>query len=166
MRVDRLVGGAVRPLPRRKARVSRHGIDREAEEIARRILNSGTAFGDIGIVVRNQDVYRPALRAALERFGIPARFYFADSLGEHGTVRYLAGVVEALRSGWDYGKTLAAIRLSSDSSALDKFDFLLRERLPGCGLEGLKQLTEDDRLQRLFDKFGALEPWRDLTLTP
>ncbi len=141
-------------------------IDREAEEIARRILNSRAAFGEIGIIVRNPDMYLHPLRAALERFGIPARFYFADSLGEHGTVRYLAGVIEALRSGWDYGKTLAAIRRSSDSSALDKFDFLLRERLPGCGLEGLKQLTEDDRLQRLLDKFGALEPWRDLTLAP
>ena len=148
------------------SRFSAPTIDREAEEIARRILNSGTAFGDIGIVVRNQDVYLPALRAALERFGIPARFYFADSLGEHGTVRFLAGVVEALRSGWEYAATLAAIRLSSDSKGLDKFDFAVREKLPGSGLDGLKQLTDDERLVRLLDKFGALEGWRDAMLTP
>jgi ATP-dependent helicase/DNAse subunit B len=141
-------------------------IDREAEEIARRILNSGGAFGEIGIIVRNPDVYLHPLRAALERFGIPARFHFADSLGEHGTVRYLAGVVKGLQSGWEHATTLAAIRLSDCSGALDRFDFAVREQLPGCGLEVLKQLTEDGRIQRLLDKFGALERWRDLTLTP
>ena len=141
-------------------------VDREAEEIARRILNSRTAFGEIGIIVRNPDVYLNPLRAALERFGIPARFYFADSLGEHGTVRYLTCVVEALRSGWEHATTLAAMRLSDCSPALDRFDFAVREQLPGRGLEHLKQLTEDCQIQRLLDRFGALERWRDLTLTP
>jgi RecB family exonuclease len=81
-------------------------------------------------------------------------------------VRYLAGVVEALRSGWEYAATLAAMRFSGDSSALDRFDFAVRERLPGSGLDGLKQLTKDERIVRLLDEFGALEAWRDLTLTP
>src|SRR5260370_425781 len=58
-------------------------IDREADEIARRILSSGNPFGETGIIVRNPDVYVPTLRAELERFGIPARFYFSDPLAPH-----------------------------------------------------------------------------------
>src|SRR5205823_6515727 len=90
-------------------------VDREAEEVARRILESQREFREIGIIVRNPEVYLPALRAALERFGIPARFYFSDAMSEHGAIRYAAGVVKALLSGWDYAVTLAAIRLSGDS---------------------------------------------------
>ena len=81
-------------------------------------------------------------------------------------MRYLASIVEALRSGWEHAATLAAVRLSECSAALDRFDFAVRERLPGCGFDSLKQLTEDERIQRLLDKFGALEQWRDLALTP
>ena len=80
-------------------------VDREAEEIARRVLaevEAGASFRDIGIIVRNPDVYLPALRAALERFGIPSRFYFSDKLDESGVVRYLSGAVSALLSGWDH----------------------------------------------------------------
>jgi ATP-dependent helicase/DNAse subunit B len=140
--------------------------DREAEEIARRILDSGARFGEVGIVVRNPDAYLLPLRAALERFGIPARFYFSEPLNEHGTVRFLDGVVRALIGGWDHATTLAAIRFLEDSAALDRFDFAVRERLPGRGLDGLKQLTQDGRIRRLLDDFAALEPWRALVPTP
>ena len=141
-------------------------IDREADEIARRILSSGRPFGETGIIVRNPDVYVPPLRAALERFGIPARFYFPDPLAGHGTVRFLSGVIEALRSGWEHATTLAAIRLAGDSPAFDRFDFAVRARLPGKGLDGLKQLTEDVPIRLLLDKFSALDSRRDLALTP
>ena len=141
-------------------------IDREADEIARRILSSGNPFGETGIIVRNPDVYVPALRAALERFGIPARFYFSDPLAGHGTVRYLSGMIEALRSGWEHATTLAAIRLAGDSPAFDRFDFAVRERLPGQGLASLKQLTEDAAIRLLLDEFSVLNSLRDLTLTP
>lgn len=141
-------------------------VDREADEVARRILGSGRPFGETGIIVRNPEVYVPPLRAALERFGIPARFYFPEPLDGHGTVRYLAGVIEALRSGWEHSATLAAVRLAGDSPALDRFDFAVRERLPGQGLDGLKQLTEDAPTRLLLDEFGALDSWRDLALTP
>src|SRR5437899_2576370 len=144
-------------------------VDREAEEIARRILTlvaAGTEFREIGIIVRNQDVYLPALRASLERFGIPARFYFPGALNKHGVVRYLAGLVTALIGGWDHAETLAALRLSGDSPALDRFDFAVREQLPGSGLGGLRALTEDSGLQRQLDDLAAMEPWREQTLTP
>ena len=48
--------------------------DREVEEIAARILElaaGGRAFRDMCIVVRKSDPYVPALKATLERFGIP-----------------------------------------------------------------------------------------------
>src|SRR5260370_40375501 len=101
--------------------------------MASRILSSGKPFGETGIIVRNSDLYVPPLRAALERFGIAARFYFPDTLAEHGTVRFLSGVIEALRSGWEHSTTLAAIRFAGGSPAFDRFDFYVRERLPGKG---------------------------------
>src|SRR6185436_8696331 len=114
---------------------------------------------------RNPDIYLGALRAALDRFGVPARFYFSGPLGESGVVRFLGGVVEALLSGWDYAGTLAALRFSGDSSALDHFDFAVREHLPGRGLDGIKALTGDAILQRTLDDLAALDPWRNLSLS-
>ena len=148
-------------------------VDREANEIARRILQRAD-FGQIGIVVRNPEIYLPPLRAALERFGIPARFYFSDSLSDHGAVKCLSGVVEALISGWDHERVLRAIPAaphltsadSQASSTLDRFDFAVRERLPGRGLEALRKFTEDSQLLRLLDELAALDPWRTATHTP
>src|SRR5258708_24504145 len=144
-------------------------VDREAEEIARRILarvSAGSEFRDIGIIVRNPDVYLAALRAALERFGIPARFYFSEKLNQHPAVRFLAGVVTALLGGWDHAATLAALRFWGNSPALDRFDFAVRDQLPGSGLDSLRALTKDTQLLGLLDDLAALEPWRTLTLTP
>ena len=141
-------------------------VDREATEIARRILLYGTPFSEIGIIVRNPDVYLAPLRAALERFGIPARFYFSGPLAEHGTAQFLAAVVDALTGGWDHAATLAALRLSGGGVAVDRFDFAARERLPGRGLDGLRQLTEDARLRELLDAFAAMDSWRGLALMP
>ena len=81
-------------------------------------------------------------------------------------VRYLAGLVTALIGGWDHAETLAALRLSGDSPALDRFDFAVREQLPGSGLDGLRALTEDSGLQRQLDDLAAMGPWREQTLTP
>ncbi len=59
--------------------------EREAEEIARRILmrvEAGRRFRDIGIVLRAYDPYGPLLETTLARFGIPARFYFTARVDE------------------------------------------------------------------------------------
>ena len=50
------------------------GIERECEEIARRILEqtaAGRPFREIGIIVRAAEIYVPILGSALERFGDP-----------------------------------------------------------------------------------------------
>src|SRR5215467_7095214 len=117
------------------------GIEREADEIARRILGevaSGRSFRDIGIIVRSPDVYVPLLRATLERFSIPARFYFDAVLAEEAAVRFLGGAVDAMLGGWDHAQTLVMMKLAPGvgiSAPMDRFEFLVRERLPGAGLD-------------------------------
>jgi hypothetical protein len=144
-------------------------IDRESEEIALRILGqveAGREFREIGIVVRNPEIQVAPLRAALERFAIPARFYFPEKLDQHRTARYVAGVIGAILSGWDWAGTLAALRYSIDSPALDRFDFIVREKLPGSGLDGLAELASGGGIEGRLAELAALDPWRSTALTP
>jgi ATP-dependent helicase/DNAse subunit B len=143
------------------------GIEREAEEIARRIIEqaaAGRPFREIGIVVRAAESYVPILRSTLERFGIPARFYFDSKLEEHTAVRFLAGAVDAMLGGWDHAETLAVLRLAprlADSNAMDRFDFAVRELIPAAGLAGLKILAGDPELLRLIEGLAALDGGTD-----
>ena len=150
------------------------GIEREADEIARRILEhvaAGRAFRDIGIIVRSAETYVPVLRATLERFGIPAHFYFDSELERHPAVRFLAAAVDAMLGGWDHAATLAVLRLAprfTDSQAMDRFDFEARELMPDTGLGGLKALAGDREspLGHLIDSLALLEEWRSFELAP
>ena len=91
-------------LPSRRIRaatvlVKAPGIEREAEEIARRILAQaadGRAFREMGVIVRAAETYVPVLRSTFARFGIPARFYFDAKLDEHAAMRFLSGAVDAM----------------------------------------------------------------------
>ena len=153
-------------------------IEREADEIARRILEqaaAGRLFRDMGVIVRSPEIYEPILRATLDRFGIPARFYFDADLSKHALVRYLAGIVDAMLGGWDYAETLAAIRLAP-GIACDEFDFAVRERMPGAGLEGLQRIAADTATRghgdaetpvvALLKSFETLEHWRTILCAP
>ena len=164
--------GRARPAPA-VALFRAPAIEREAEEIARRILEqaaSGRSFREIGVIVRAKDVYVPVLRSVFDRFGIPARFYFEPELDRHPAVRFLSGLVEALLSGWDHGRTLAALRLAprfADSAAMDRFDFAVREQIPGAGLSALEaEADPGSRLLALLKQLGALEEWRSFSLVP
>ena len=111
-------------------------IEREVDEIARRILEqaaAGRPFRDMGIIVRTPEVYAPILSTTLDRFGIPACFYFDADLSRHALVRYLAGAVDAMLGGWEHAETLAVLRLAP-GMACDAFDFAVRKALPGFGL--------------------------------
>ena len=118
------------------ALVKAPGIEREVEEIARRILlqsASGRPFREMGVIVRAPEIYVPALRSTLERFGIPARFYFDTTLERHAVVRFLSGAIEAMLGGWDHARTLAVLRLTprfADFAMADRFDFDVREQTP------------------------------------
>jgi ATP-dependent helicase/DNAse subunit B len=173
-------------VPRRRppaalALVRAPGIEREAEEIARRILEqaeAGRPFREMGIIVRAAESYVPILRSTLGRFGIPARFYFDSRMEEHAVVRYLAGAMAAMLGGWDHEQTLATLRLAprfADSNAMDRFDFAVREQLPNAGLGALKAilvaadgqpLPGAEPLLHKIDALGAIEEWRSFALVP
>ncbi|HXM40589.1 MAG TPA: PD-(D/E)XK nuclease family protein [Bryobacteraceae bacterium] len=145
-------------------------IEREADEIARRILEqaaAGRPFRDMGVIVRIPEIYEPILRATLDRFGIPARFYFDAEMSKHAVVRYLAGIVDAMLGGWDHAETLAAIRLAP-GIACDKFDFAVRERIPGHGLGALRDLAvgAEPEVLGLLQSIERLEAWLALSVAP
>ncbi|MGD0771633.1 MAG: PD-(D/E)XK nuclease family protein [Candidatus Solibacter sp.] len=173
-------------LPARRAHpalalVKAPGVEREVEEIARRILEqaaAGRPFREIAVIVRTPEIYVPVLRSTLERFAIPARFYFDIPLDRHPVVRFLSGAVEAMLGGWDHARTLAVLRLAprfADFAPADRFDFDVREQIPNAGLSQLRSLllADDgqprsgaDRLLHKLDSLASLEEWRAFSLTP
>ena len=168
---------ATRPRARpAMALVRAPAIEREAEEIARRILEqaaAGRPFREMGIVVRAAGTYVPILRSTLERFGIPARFYFDSEMERHPMVRFLSAAVDAMLGGWDHAQTLQVVRLAprfADSNVMDRFDFAVREQIPNAGLGALKALLAEtpgaERIMRLIDELGAIEEWRSFELLP
>jgi RecB family exonuclease len=158
-------------------------LEQETEEIARRVHDEaarGRPFHEIGIVLRTRDPYAPALKTTLARFGIPARFYFADPLGAHPAVDFLAGAVRAMLDGWDHGELLRLVRMPVSGVGAtpdgDRFDFELRNLLPGRGLplRGLvsREASENPPpagssmdastnvpLDSLLDSFAAMNAW-------
>jgi len=144
-------------------------VEQEAEEIVRRILvenSAGRPFREIGIVVRSKEPYVAILRAVLGRAGIPARFYFAEPLADHSLVRYLSGVVDAMIGSWDFENTLEVLRLTPCGRASDHFEFDVRERMPGSGIEELAAIARDRRLKALLGSLQCTGEWRELRLTP
>ena len=161
--------------------VAAKNLEREVEEIARRILEqarSGLAFREMGIIVRGEAPYVPLLRATLARMGIPAHFYFDSRLNEHAVARYLCGAIDAMLSGWEHLRTLAVLRLAprfADANALDRLDFAIREQLPNAGLGELKSLLMApeghalpgaEPLLHKIESLAPLEEWRRYSLTP
>jgi ATP-dependent helicase/DNAse subunit B len=173
-------------MPARRARpalavVKAPGIEREVEEIAHRILQqaaAGRPFREMAVIVRSPDIYAPVLRSTLERFAVPAHFYFETVLERHPVVRFLAGAMDAMLGGWDHAGTLAVLRLApriADYGMADRFDFAVRAQTPNAGLSGLRALLLGEegrprkgaeRLLHKLDSLAALEEWRGFTLTP
>lgn len=169
-----------RPTPATRL-VAAPNIEREVEEIARRILEQAAIrpFREMAIIVRAAESYVPILRSTLERFGIPARFYFESELQQHGAVRFLCGIVDAMLGRWDHAAVLAALRLAprfAESSAMDRFEFAVREQIPNTGLSAMKALLlneqgrpyslQAERLLENVESLEALEEWRSLSLRP
>ena len=78
---DRLLPGVARKPE--ITTVAAPNMEREADEIARRILalhERGVPFREIGVALREASVYHPLLQGTFDRFGIPARFYFSSPL--------------------------------------------------------------------------------------
>jgi RecB family exonuclease len=114
--------------------------EREAEEIARRILDyaaRGRKFREMGIVLRARDPFAPLIETTLARFGIPTRAYFAEPLSAHPAVAFLSGIVKTLLGGFDHAAIASLLRMPVSgmgaTPAGDEFDFDLRKNLPGRG---------------------------------
>ena len=131
----------------RRELITAGNLDAEVREIARRMLElhaGGMEFREMGVVLREEQPYAGALRTALERFGIPARYYFVGSLNEQPLFRYFKMMAGAARSGWDHALALGVIRSRysglGGTSEGDELDFQIRRRLPSRGLEPLLML--------------------------
>ena len=129
-------------------------IEREADEIARRILEEaarGREFREIGVIMRAQAIYGPLLETTLARFGIPYRGYVMDPLARHPHVRFLSQICRAALDGWDREALLTALR--SPASGLggtrrgDDLDFALRKTLPARGWQQTAGLNTRERLE-------------------
>ena len=138
-------------------------IEREAEEIARRVLvlaAEGREFREIGIVLRSREPYAGVMETTLARFGIPARLYFHQPMGSHPALIFLTGVIRAMLAGWDHATLLAAVRMPVSGLGAkpegDELDFAWRDRLPAVGLP----LPVD------LEPFARLDEWRRDRLLP
>lgn len=147
-------------------------LDLEVNEIARRIREehkNGRPFREIAIVVRSEKPYVPALKASLERFEIPARFYFGEPLQEHEFLRYFRTLIDAMLSGWPYDRTLPALRMSASaverSGNGDKFEHRAREAAPANGLASLRALA-GSQCGKYFDKLDRIDSWHGANLLP
>ncbi|MBI4874951.1 MAG: PD-(D/E)XK nuclease family protein [Acidobacteria bacterium] len=163
---------------RRRARprevlAAARSLAEETREVARRILEehaAGRPWREMGVLLRSAGAYEAALRLSFERFGIPARFYFAQPAAEQETIRYLTAVVEALLSGWEHEMLLAP--LASPLSGVgaseegDRLEFALREKLPGRGLDALMELAGGPRARRFLDRLARLDAWRTQRAAP
>ncbi len=153
-----------RPTPRRRLFAAPTAAQ-EAGEIARRILEEasrGRPFRDIGVVVRSASSGVAELASAFSRFGIPARFYFAEPLASQPAVQYLSTIVDSMRNGWDHELLLKALRMTASglggTPAGDRLDFALRGMVPGRGLAGISPLLRKFS-RRLSEGLERMDAW-------
>lgn len=151
--------------------VSAASLEREADEIARRVLalnEKGVRFREMGVALREAGTYLPLLQGTFERFGIPARYYFATPLRQHAAATFLSGLIDCVLQGWEFSGALAAIQAHPAwgvSSAFDRFDFKVREAMPGAGGAELVALAEEEFGKKIA-QCVALDSWRTILAKP
>jgi ATP-dependent helicase/DNAse subunit B len=130
--------------------VNARTLDREADEIARRILSlreRGVEFRRIGVALRDASTWESLLKATFDRFGIPGRFYFSTPLRKHPVAIFLGGLIAGALAGWDFEAAITALRAHPHWGAradFDRFDFAVREAMPGRGAAELLTLCEPE----------------------
>ena len=136
----------------------------EVLEIARRILASNRPLHQHAIIVRSLEHYAGLVREVLESLHIPHRFWSGDSLASHGVTRHFVDWLRVIDSQFSAERALEAIGsplspVGADP-ATDKFDFAVREVLPGQGLEFLvKQARQSPRIRLLLQGLGPCQDW-------
>ncbi len=147
-------------------------MEREADEIARRILalhDRGTPFREIGCRLREPGTYLPLLRGTFERFGIPAHFYFSSPLRKHPVAIFLGGLISGALNDWNFEPAIEALRAHprwGSSADFDRFDFAVREAMPGHGAAELLSLCERDWLREKIAVCLKTESWKNIQRTP
>jgi len=167
---DRLLPGVSRKPGR--TQIAARTMEREADEIARRILalrDRGTEFREIGVALREAAAYVPLLKGTFDRFGIPARFYFGSPLRKHPAAIFLGGLVNGALTGWDFESTLETLRHHprwGTRADFDRFDFAVREAMPGHGVTAFLALCETDWLKDEIAACLKIEPWTAMQQKP
>ncbi len=167
---DRLLRG--NPRRPRTTLVNARSLEREADEIARRILalhQQGSEFRRIGVALREAATYVPLLKGTFDRFGIPARFYFAAPLRKHPAAIFLGGLISGALSGWDFEATLETLRAHprwGSRADFDRLDFAVREAIPGRGAAQLLALCDSDWLREDLVACMKIDAWKTILLRP
>ncbi len=136
---SRFLPNAVRPAPPPKIAAA-DSLRGEVMEIARRILDDGRPFRHFGVVLRSQPRYAPLIEEIFGVLRIPFRMRSGRKLAGHGVVRYLRRWLEAISEGFPVEAVLELVcsPLSPVGGFTDAFDFTVREKLPGAGLDLLR----------------------------
>jgi ATP-dependent helicase/DNAse subunit B len=146
-------------------------LEREADEIARRILalhKRGIEFRRIGVALRDASTWESLLKATFDRFDIPARFYFSRPLRKHPVAIFLGGLIAGALSGWDFEGAITAMRAHPRWGAradFDRFDFAVREAMPGRGAVELLALCESDWLREEIAVCLKTDEWKNTPRT-
>ncbi len=119
----------------------------EVLEIARRILASERPLHEHAVIVRSPEQYQGLLREIFETLHIPHRFWSRASLADHGVTQHFLLWLRIIARRFPAEDALEAITsplspVGGDAET-DAFDFAVRERLPGSGLEFLVQAAQE-----------------------
>ncbi len=145
-----------------------HSFENEVTRIAAAILAcraSGRPYREIGVVVRAAEPYVSALRTACERFGIPARFYFARQMVVTPAFQYVDALAQAAISNWDQRLLLTCVRRGEADlgGRRDEIDFELQKRIPANGMPNLADLL---LFTPFLETLERLEEQRERSLLP
>lgn len=163
------------PTPQRRTEitaVTAPSPEREADEIARRILElnaRGTEFPAIAVALRDVESWLPLIKSTFDRFGIPARYYFSTPVRKHPVAIFLDGLVSCALNDWDFNATLTALRAHpawGHTAAFDRFDFHVRDKMPGHGARELLAICEPGPLQNHIADCLKVDKWRGDRLRP
>jgi ATP-dependent helicase/DNAse subunit B len=147
-------------------------LEREADEIARRIVGlheDGTPFREIAVALRDTSAYAQLLEGTFERFGIPPRFYFSKPLRDHPAAVFFGGLISGALEGWDFERTIGSLRAHPRwgiRADFDRFDFAVREAMPGRGATDLLNLCEAEWLRDEIADCLKIESWKDELRSP
>lgn len=136
----------------------------ETLEIARRILASDRPLRDHIVILRSPEQYVDLIREVFEALHIPYRYWGVRKLAEHGVARHFVHWLRVIERQFPAVQAIEAIASpltpSGSDAEVDAYDFEVRERLPGSGLEFLRRAAarHDGPLRFL----NELEPAGDL----